>query len=510
MKNLLNGKYQIIKPLKRGGFSTVFLAKDTKLDIEVVLKKFHLEEMEGKLQSTEKASKYSIEQEIKKAIHFNHPNIARYFDFFTLSEQDSFGRQTYQVGVMEHIPDGTLKEYTDQFTAKSNKVKSALLGTLQGIEYLHSHSVIHRDIKSDNILMSGNVPKIIDFGISKKLLEEKTRLYGEGERQSELISTAEYCSPEQIDSSTFGVNETISFGVDIWMFGVLTYYICSGKYPFGSSSDQSSMENIRKKVLTAPVSSLDWSLIPDFYKPIISKCLVKKASERPTASDLIQMFNRKEASETVVIKPQEPAIQKKSTPKPNYILYALIILFAGLVSFMGIKMLYQQEDSIHTLDIFQQDGKFGYINEKGDIIINPEFDEAFPFENGIATVHKGDSIFSVNTKGELSNGRIEMQPVDKEPETTRDFDSKSLMKIIDEFNENTALENRLSIIKRNNELLDQSTGAKSILALNDISEASMKAIFLKAAERGQQVKLDDLKVNPENGKIQYALFSLHE
>lgn len=519
-KQLLNGKYEILQRIKSGGFSTVYLAKDIKLDMKVVLKKFHKEEMAGKLQGEDKAVKYSIEQEIKKAIHFNHPNIARYFDFFTLVEEGAFDEQTYEVGVMEYISGGSIKEYVDNNGPDSVQAKNAILGVLEGLQYLHDRNIMHRDIKSDNILMSDGVAKIIDFGIAKRIKEAQTRMYGEGEQQSELITTFEYCSPEQIDPYTFGVNETISYGVDVWMFGVLTYYLCTGKFPFDSTSGSSSMEKLRKNILSMKTEQLDWKEVPEFYRSLISKCLTKNASERPSTSELIEHFKlnlaKEEASEnrtqlyTEVNKPQNgtqtSALGRKLLYYMGIPLAIAIIFFFGYNYFSGVDGKLSKDELV----AFEDNGDYGYTNSEGEIIIPAQYDEAGPFNEGVATVHLNDSILEINSKGEIINMQIRDKD-DEEVELVLTSDiSDNLNEFIDQFNQDIEESARLSLLRSYENEFRKWTMDSSIFALNDITEASLKAVFLKSLERKRKVKLDELVMDQEKNKIQYAIFSFRE
>lgn len=116
---LINQRYETIRELGSGGFGTVYLARDTQLDILVALKRYDLKKMQGKFGSEEKALKYSVVNEIRRAIRLNHPNIIRYYDAFSISMASAFGQESYQVGVMEYLPDGDLHEYVARHGADS-------------------------------------------------------------------------------------------------------------------------------------------------------------------------------------------------------------------------------------------------------------------------------------------------------------------------------------------------------------------------------------------------------
>lgn len=517
MDKLLNGKYEILQRLKSGGFSTVYLAKDINLDMKVVLKKFHKEEMAGKLRGKDRADKYSVEQEIKKAIHFNHPNIARYFDFFTLTEENSFDEQNYEVGVMEYISGGTIKEYIDQHGIDSVNAKNAILGVLKGLKYLHDRNIIHRDIKSDNILMSDNVAKIIDFGISKRIQDAQTQIYGEGEQQSELITTFEYCAPEQIDPYSFGVNETISYGVDVWMFGVLTYYLCTGKFPFGSAWEKTPTEKLRKNILSQKTNQLDWKGVSEFYQSVISICLTKKAGDRPSVTDILGIFESQASSgpeQVTKLYEEENKAKKPKTGKAatNKILYYLgIPLLIAVLFVFGYSYFDGNDDVLNDgLKLYEENEKYGYKNSEEEIVIPAKYTEASSFENGQATVQVNDSIYKINEEGNITEVLY--------PEAKQNGDyvnsnvnvNEELSTFIDQFNQELDPTSRVELLRSYEKNFESWSGKSSIFALNDLNEASLKAVFLKATERNERLKMEGLEVDQDENKIQYALFSFAE
>jgi len=520
MKKLIKGRYEIVKPIKTGGFATVYLARDKGLDMDVVLKKFHKAEVAGKLKGIEKATKYSVEQEIKKAIRLDHPNIARYYDYFTLHEDDVFEKHEYEIGVMEYISGGTIKDYINRHGINSSIARKAILEVLLGLKYLHSKNIIHRDIKADNILMSDNTVKIIDFGISKRIKEAKTKLYGEGEAQSELITTFEYCSPEQIDPYTFGVNDTISYGVDVWMFGVLTYYLCTGNFPFGTSGESGKTEKLRKSILSTNPNNIEWDGVPDFYKTVISKCLTKKASVRPDITEIISDFKNQE----YLAKEKETEVYSDSASVPpkgkrfinwNRILYylgvpaSIAVIFIVAYSFL---MEDKDNESHARLDVFESKRKYGYRTSAGEVILPAVYEKAGRFVDGEARVERNDSVFIINSNGEIvelvGEKNLTSQSSNKSPSTLEI--KESIIKIVKGFNEGQSDTQRLKIIRNNEDLFKTWTTSSSLFAVNGLNESSLKSVFLKAVDSQRSIEISEIAVDEKQNKIQYALFTLVE
>ena len=289
---MLNNRYEIIKPIKSGGFAEVYLAKDHNLGINVALKRYHLEQMASKVGGIKNAEKYSVINEIRRAISFNHPNVARYYDAFRYEMASTFGKEHYEIGVVEYLADGDLSDFIKRNGIGSEKVKNALIGILKGLEYLHSKQIIHRDIKENNILFDGDIPKIIDFGISKEVESN-----GSGST-SLLFSTPGYLAPEQIEPNKYSVNGKVTHNIDFWAFGVMLYYQFKKELPFGTYGEsEESKSAFRMRVLTKDIEELDWTGIPSNFIQVIKRCLKKNACERVNkAQDLIDLLDHKAIS----------------------------------------------------------------------------------------------------------------------------------------------------------------------------------------------------------------------
>ncbi len=164
---LLNNKYQggsQTNLIGIGGFGRVYKAWDTLLEKYVAIKMVTIEG--AKIQ-------YNLVEEVKKAATLTHENIVRFNDVFVLKGSSLTGEETEtQVGVMEYIPDGDVS-HLDWLSLSIAEQKDVILQILNGLEYLHKHKIIYRDIKPSNILIKREngkiIPKMTDFGISKTL-----------------------------------------------------------------------------------------------------------------------------------------------------------------------------------------------------------------------------------------------------------------------------------------------------------------------------------------------------
>jgi uncharacterized protein (TIGR02145 family) len=270
--------------LGRGGFATVYRAKDTLLGITVALKFFNSSSGDGNS---------SLVREIAEAMELNHKNLCRYFSLITEENTNFHGiKEVLEIGIMEYLDGGDIRSF---IARNPDQLDNMLRDILKGLSYLHRNNRIHRDLKAQNILVKntseGPVAKITDFGTTKKLDSHQTR-------SSALVGTVEYMAPEQFNPLKYGVNGTLSTNVDLWSFGVMLYNLVTGKSLFGQRSGDTAAEEVMSRILSENVSSLLEDL-PEPYRKIAQRCLVHHASERAqSASELLNLLDNLPAERT--------------------------------------------------------------------------------------------------------------------------------------------------------------------------------------------------------------------
>ena len=270
-------------PLKdligKGGFSKVYRAFDRKLSRWVALKIYKAGDF---------AENYSPIAEIKRVVNLDHANICRYLDIEEIEKENPFGEnEKTQICVMELLDSGNFSEYY-----KKNKdpeiLRKLLQDVLHGLAYLHKKGIIHRDIKPANILIKENVEgpvaKITDFGISKS--SETISNHS----SSSLIVSIPYMAPEQLNIKKYGIQEKISYNLDLWSLGVTIFEVITGKVLF-KNSDQDSSEQIMTNIMSPDLPEKIYEL-PEPFRSVVAKCIIKNAADRAQrAEELLTVLN---------------------------------------------------------------------------------------------------------------------------------------------------------------------------------------------------------------------------
>lgn len=307
--------------LGKGGFATVYKAYDKVLEMPVALKFFHPQDQ---------ANKYTIINEIKRAIILAHPNIVKYYGVETLSNRNFHGQEEeVQIGVMEFVQEGQLKTYMSQNPLTKDQLKKLLIDILEGLKYLHSEGIIHRDIKPQNILLGRDkqnrlVAKIADFGISKNADSNQASA-------SILLGTIEYMAPEQFNPERYGINQKISYNVDIWAFGVTAYYLLTGNLLFGSRSGDTSAAQMISKIVSAEGMNEKIVQVEEPFRAVLQKCIIPDANKR--TNDIDELI--------AILKGQ--AYQKENTDKDPVSNEPVLTHFSGIT----------ENSDDHTLEISQ-------------------------------------------------------------------------------------------------------------------------------------------------------------
>ncbi len=241
------GKYEIIRSLGSGGFGSVFLAKDTWLNILVAIKVPHK-------QSTEL---FKLLKEPRLQAALNHPNIVR----MLAAEKE---KKVFFM-VMEYIKGLTMEKILDKEKVLDLETATEyIIQIADAVHHAHNNKIVHRDLRPSNIILSeeGKI-KITDFGTSVWLNNVPYA--------STRIGSPPYMSPEQFMGKA-------TFRSDIYSIGCIFYEMLIGRPPIFDPDPFKILEKAQKGQITPP--RLKNNKIPKEVENIIMKCLAVKLEDR--------------------------------------------------------------------------------------------------------------------------------------------------------------------------------------------------------------------------------------
>jgi eukaryotic-like serine/threonine-protein kinase len=218
MKGQRIGEWKLVEEIGRGGMGTVYRAVrgDGEFSIEAAIKV-----LSRGVNSQILLDRFRRERQILARLE--HPNIARLLD----GGKTSSGLPYL---VMEYVPGMALTRYCDERQLSIRDRLALFRKVCDAVSCAHRNLVIHRDLKPDNILVTGDgVPKLLDFGIAK-LLESGTGETGELTMTAERVGTPSWCSPEQIRGEHVGV------ATDVYSLGVVLFRLLTGYRPYRAES----------------------------------------------------------------------------------------------------------------------------------------------------------------------------------------------------------------------------------------------------------------------------------
>ncbi|MFQ5684690.1 MAG: protein kinase, partial [Candidatus Binatia bacterium] len=240
--------YRILEKLGEGGMGVVYKAEDQRLERTVGIKL-----LPRHITADEQVRK-RFENEAKAAAGLNHPNIAT---VYAIEESDD---ETFIV--MEYIDGQELKSAIDDRQLSIDDILNYATQIAEGLQAAHEKGIVHRDIKSSNIMISDKgLVKIMDFGLAKLAGQSKLTKTGT------TMGTMAYISPEQLQG------REVDQRTDIWAFGVVLYELLTAQLPFKGEYEQAVMYSI----LNEEPEPLD-GLRPDI-PPALSN-VVRKALEK--------------------------------------------------------------------------------------------------------------------------------------------------------------------------------------------------------------------------------------
>ena len=295
MKDRAGSRYRILEPIGSGGMGSVFKAEDTRLK-RVVALKFLPKDFAADSQAVER-----FEREAQAAAALDHPNICTVYEIHAQEEEKFL--------VMAYLEGESLDKRIEQGPLSLETAYEIARQAAEGLAAAHAAGVVHRDIKSSNIMLSEDragkpVAKLMDFGLAQVTGASKLT------RVDTRVGTTAYMSPEQ------ALGDPVDARTDLWSLGVVLHEMVVGELPFKGHYDQAILYSILNEE-PEPVTSLR-SRVPMELEWIIEKCLAKGPADRyQDARELIvdiERLQRRAASGRTAFQPVDRSVKPAEPP----------------------------------------------------------------------------------------------------------------------------------------------------------------------------------------------------
>ncbi|XP_030634970.1 aurora kinase A [Chanos chanos] len=262
--------FDIGRPLGKGKFGNVYLARERQTMFILALKVLFKKQLE------KAGVEHQLRREVEIQSHLRHPNILRLYGYFHDASRVYL--------ILEFAPKGELySELQRCGTFDNQRSATYIMELADALNYCHSKNVIHRDIKPENLLLGANGElKIADFGWS---------VHTPSSRRSTLCGTLDYLPPEMIEGKTHDEK------VDLWSLGVLCYEFLVGRPPFETKSHEETYRKISRVEFSYPAHMSEGS------KDLISRLLKHNPMHRLPIQGVLQ----------------HPWVVENSTKKPTTI-----------------------------------------------------------------------------------------------------------------------------------------------------------------------------------------------
>lgn len=264
--------YHIESELGGGGMSRVFLAEETALKRRVVIKVLPPEMAAG-------VNKERFQRETQLAASLQHPLIVPILTAGAAAETGEGSDLLYYV--MPYIEGQSLREKLDrEGELPVNTAARVLRDVADALGRAHAAGVVHRDIKPDNVMLSGKHAMVTDFGVAKGVSAEEEAEQGGLTQLGMALGTPWYMAPEQAAG-----DPNTDHRADLYSLGVMAYEMLSGHLPFEAKTPQ-GMLAAHVSQAPEPVRNRNNS-IPPTLEEIVMRCLAKRPADRwQTAEEL--------------------------------------------------------------------------------------------------------------------------------------------------------------------------------------------------------------------------------
>ncbi|ORE05940.1 Pkinase-domain-containing protein [Rhizopus microsporus var. microsporus] len=267
-----NESYKKLKRVGQGASGSVYVALSLATNTKVAIKQMDL---------SSQPRKDLIVTEILVMKESQHPNIVNYLDSFLIRNNDLWV-------VMEYMEGGALTDVIDNNTMTEQQIATVCHETTAGLLHLHSQNILHRDIKSDNILLNahGQV-KISDFGFCAKLTDQRRK-------RATMVGTPYWMAPEVVKQKEYGAK------VDIWSLGIMAIEMIENEPPY---LDEEPLKALYLIATNGTPTLKNPERLSKELKSFLAVCLCVDVRSRATAEELMQHEFLKKAGPLEILAP---------------------------------------------------------------------------------------------------------------------------------------------------------------------------------------------------------------
>jgi tetratricopeptide (TPR) repeat protein/tRNA A-37 threonylcarbamoyl transferase component Bud32 len=318
LEHLLASTYSLERELGGGGMSRVFVATEKALGRRVVIKVLPPELAEG-------VSVDRFKREIHLAAQLQHPHILG-----VLSAGEIDGLPYFS---MPYVDGHSLRaRLAAAGQMPLGEIVAVLRDVAKALAYAHDHGIVHRDIKPDNVLLTGGSAVVSDFGIAKAIVAARTPSHGGTLTQlGSALGTPQYMAPEQA-----AADPDVDHRADIYAFGVMAYEMLAGRPPFTGAP---------RKLLAAHMAEQPQDVTsvrpdtPPELAALVMRALAKDAADRPqSAAEVLRIVESASSGGTHPAMPQvlmagRPRLGRALALWAGAFVAALILARAAIVGF---------------------------------------------------------------------------------------------------------------------------------------------------------------------------------
>lgn len=315
LKEALAGRYAVLRELGAGGMANVYVAEDLKHHRKVAVKVLRSE-----LAAALGHDRFTREIEI--AAQLQHPHI--------LPLLDSGEAEGFLYYVMPYVDGDSLRDrLVRQGELPIQEAVRLLCEIVDALAYAHAHGVVHRDIKPDNVMLSGRHALVMDFGVAKAVSDATGQ--HSVTTAGVALGTPAYMAPEQASADPH-----LDHRVDIYALGVMAYEFLAGRPPFtGATPQQVLAAHVTQE--PEPIATHRAS-IPPALAAVVMKCLAKHPADRwQTADELLARLEPllNPSGDTTPVRPGLVAAQHRPMVGPRAVMVlvvlALVVTTAALL-----------------------------------------------------------------------------------------------------------------------------------------------------------------------------------